>query len=101
MQERKENELLEERTKELIEHAYRAGIGTLSAFRSMLPAPPTNSRALREFRNAQKEMLLTARSFIDAQIAFIDRFDASSGNSGGKKPIKKVEIKERKQSLQK
>ena len=101
MQERKENELLEERTKELIEHAYRAGMGTLSAFRSILPAPPANSRALREFRNAQKEMLLTARSFIDAQIAFIDRFDTASGNGDDRKPIKKVEIRERKQPLRK
>ena len=101
MQERKENELLEEKTKELIEHAYRAGIGTLSALISVLPAPPTNSRALREFRNAQKEMLLTARSFIDAQIAFIDRFDAASGSRSDKKQIKKVEVRDISQSAQK
>ena len=101
MQERKENDLLEEKTKELIEHAFRAGIGTLSAFRSLLPAPPTNSRALREFRNAQKEMLLTARSFIDAQIAFMDRFDAASGNRSGKKQIKKIEVRDKSQPARK
>lgn len=101
MPERKESDLLEEKTKELIEHAYRAGIGTLSALRSVLPAPPTNSRALREFRNAQKEMLLTARSFIDAQIAFIDIFDAASGNRSGKKQIKKIEVRDKSQPARK
>ncbi len=96
MQEGKEDDTVEEKTKELLEHAYRASMGTLSAFRAMLPEPPSNSKALNEFRNAQREALLAARSFIDAQIAFLDRFDGTRNRGSGRTKVKKVEVRGKK-----
>ncbi len=96
MQEEKENEFIEEKTKEIVEHAYRAGIDTLSAFRAMLPAASSNSRALKALRSAHREMLLTARTFIDAQIAFLDSFDAQPDNGNRKKRARKIEVREKK-----
>jgi hypothetical protein len=96
MPQRKENAVSSEvTTKEIVEHAYNAGASALMAFRTLAPKVPVNSRAMREFRNVQKELLLTARSIIDSQISFLERMEQVSGAVQKKEKLKKVPVKQK------
>jgi hypothetical protein len=98
MEEGKKSEVYEEKAKEMIEHFYNAGKGSIAAFRAMVPSVQPGARAIKEFKNAQKEMLLAARSFIDGQIAFIDSLEFDYSRSRGKRNIRKVDVREKKQA---
>ena len=96
MEEEKKSEVYEEKAKEMIEHFYNAGKGSIAAFRAMVPSVPPGSKAIKEFKRAQREMLLAARSFIDGQIAFIDSLEFDFSKSKGKRILRKVDVKEKK-----
>ncbi|MBX8631173.1 MAG: hypothetical protein KIY12_04725 [Thermoplasmata archaeon] len=96
MQEERKSDQQEERVKEVIEHLYNAGFSSLSAVRAIMPSLPPGSRALKELKKAQKEMLLAARAFIDGQIDFLDKMDIVPAKSQEGRKIRKVEIRERK-----
>lgn len=95
MPQRKGNESSQAKPKDIVEHAYNAGISMLSAMRAFMPRVPANSKAVREFRNAQKEMLLTLRSLIDNQISFLEHVDVISKGGEKKETLKKVQVKEK------
>lgn len=96
MPQRKESEVQEAKTKDVVEHAYNAGVSVFSAMRAMMPKVPANSRMMKEFRNAQKELLLAARSFIDTQILFLENLEKVSRGGQKKEEIKRVNVKQRK-----
>lgn len=96
MPQRKENVEREARTKDIVEHVYNAGSSAFSAMRGFMPKLPANSRAMREFRMAQKELLLAAKAFIDNQIDFIDHLESISRSSGKKEQIRKVQVRQKK-----
>lgn len=95
MPQRKENDGNEAKPKDIFEHAYNAGMSTLSAFRAMVPKVPANSKAYRDFRNAQRELLLAMRSVIDNQINFLEHLDKISKHGSKGETIKKVQVKEK------
>ncbi len=97
MPQRKESAENELRTKEVVEHAYNAGVSALMAMRSMLPKPATNSRAMNEFRNAQREFLLTARAIIDSQLGFLEHVEKVSRAGEKKEEPRKVQVRQKKE----
>jgi len=92
MQEKEEEGEIERRTKEMMEHFYRAGVDTFAALRSLVPSLPAGSRTTRLMRNAQKEMLLGVRTFIDSELAFIEKVETSKTP---KSAVKKIQIKQK------
>ena len=95
MPQRKENDGNEAKPKDIFEHTYNAGMSALSAFRAMVPKVPVDSKAYRDFRNAQKELLLAMRSVIDNQINFLEHVDKISKRGSKGESIKKVQVKEK------
>ncbi len=70
-------------------------MSTMKAMRALMPRIPADAAVMREFRNAQRELLLTARAFIDNQLSFLEHIDnVSSGKT--KEEIKRVQVREKK-----
>lgn len=97
MPQRRESAESEGRTKEVVEHAYNAGVSALMAMRAILPKLPANSRAMNEFRNAQREFLLTARALIDSQLGFLEHVEKVTRAGERKEEPKKVQVRQRKE----
>ncbi len=97
MPQRKESAVSEVRSKEIVEHAYNAGVSTLMAMRAFVPKLPANSRAMKEFRNAQRELLLTARAIIDSQLGFLEHVEKITKGGEKKEELKKVQVKQKKE----